>query len=435
MKNRTLLIGAGVIFGVVILLAAAAFILGLGETLFEIPLFPGRRSDFDVYIQSPPLVDVGQEIVMVVSVQNNGEDFLQVEEIRLPQELMDVATITNIFPGSMTQTGFDGETTGFQIGYLIGPGEGREFEITLRPRSTADVIGDVSVVAGKTMVSSGFRLVFENLLALLPTGTSTPTMTPTQTPTTTPSPTATPIGIPYQAVVKIAARYESGGSFRTFRTGSGTLITPDGLILTSAHLVTPGGSTEIDSVMVSLTERFEQPPVEEYLAEIVEIDEDLDVAVLRIISYQDGMPIVPGSLILPSVVIGDSDSLEIGDPISILGYPLIGGETITLTRGDVAGFTDETAYGDRAFIKTTATFSDGASGGLVIDEEGRMVAIPTQIGYGKFTDMVDCRLLADTNLDGRVNQRDTCVPVGGFINALRPINLAWPLIEAAKSGN
>jgi S1-C subfamily serine protease len=335
----------------------------------------------------------------------------------------------------MTQTGFDGETTGFQIRYLIGPGEGREFEITLRPRATADVIGDVSVVVGNSNVNAGFRLVFENLLALLPTGTPTPTLTPTQTPTVVPSPTATPIGIPYQAVVKIASRYESGGNLRTYRTGSGTLITPDGLILTSAHLVAPGGNIEVDSVLVSLTERSDLPPVEEYLAEVAEIDEDLDVAVLRITSYQDGVPVIQGSLVLPYVNIGDSDQLQIGDPISVLGYPQIGGETITLTRGDVAGFTDEAAYGDRAFIKTTATFSDGASGGLVIDEEGMMVAIPTQIGYGRFTDMIDCRLLADTNFDGKVNQRDVCVPVGGFINALRPINLAWPLIEAAKSGN
>ncbi len=47
---------------------------------------------------------------------------------------------------------------------------------------------------------------------------------------------------------------------------------------------------------------------------------------------------------------------------------------------------------------------------------------------------VDCRVLADTNRDGRIDDRDSCVPTGGFINALRPINLALPLIEAARSG-
>ena len=45
---------------------------------------------------------------------------------------------------------------------------------------------------------------------------------------------------------------------------------------------------------------------------------------------------------------------------------------------------------------------------------------------------MDCRVLADTNLDGRINQYDICIPVGGFINALRPVNLARPLIDEAR---
>jgi hypothetical protein len=47
---------------------------------------------------------------------------------------------------------------------------------------------------------------------------------------------------------------------------------------------------------------------------------------------------------------------------------------------------------------------------------------------------VDCRVLADTNRDGVVDDRDSCVPTGGFINALRPLTLAQPLIEAARRG-
>jgi hypothetical protein len=47
---------------------------------------------------------------------------------------------------------------------------------------------------------------------------------------------------------------------------------------------------------------------------------------------------------------------------------------------------------------------------------------------------VDCRPVADTNRDGSVDEADTCVPIGGFINGLRPVNLAAPLIEAARRG-
>ncbi|MFW5713543.1 MAG: hypothetical protein ACOCYU_02610, partial [Brevefilum sp.] len=60
---------------------------------------------------------------------------------------------------------------------------------------------------------------------------------------------------------------------------------------------------------------------------------------------------------------------------------------------------------------------------------------PTQVGSGDLEDLiVDCRPLADTNRDGVIDQGDNCVPTGGFINALRPIRLAMPLIEAAKAG-
>ncbi|MFO3796684.1 MAG: hypothetical protein ACK8QZ_05275, partial [Anaerolineales bacterium] len=38
------------------------------------------------------------------------------------------------------------------------------------------------------------------------------------------------------------------------------------------------------------------------------------------------------------------------------------------------------------------------------------------------------------NGDGKINSEDVCIPIGGFINALRPVNLALPLIEAAQRG-
>src|SRR5690606_29494264 len=47
---------------------------------------------------------------------------------------------------------------------------------------------------------------------------------------------------------------------------------------------------------------------------------------------------------------------------------------------------------------------------------------------------VDCRILQDTNLDGRANTSDACVPVGGFISALRPANVARGLVRAATLG-
>ena len=124
-----------------------------------------------------------------------------------------------------------------------------------------------------------------------------------------------------------------------------------------------------------------------------------------------------------------------GDPITIIGYPGIGGATITLTKGEVSGFTAESAYGNRAFVKTSATIAGGNSGGLAANAVGEIIGIPTQVGSGNLEgSIVDCRPLADTNRDGYINDNDSCVPTGGFINALRPIKLAMGMISLAKQG-
>jgi hypothetical protein len=218
-------------------------------------------------------------------------------------------------------------------------------------------------------------------------------------------------------------------------SGSGTIISPDGLILTNAHVAVGDRFYRADRLIIALTVAEDKPPVPAYIAEVVQSDSALDIAVLRITYDLSGQRIDPSDLDLPYVQLGDSDELRLGDPITILGYPGIGGETITLTCGEVSGFTAGTGYGNRAFIKTSATIAGGNSGGLATDQNNKLIGIPTQVGAGDISgDIVDCRPLADTNRDGYIDQYDTCVPTGGFINALRPINLAMPLINAAVEG-
>jgi hypothetical protein len=60
--------------------------------------------------------------------------------------------------------------------------------------------------------------------------------------------------------------------------------------------------------------------------------------------------------------------------------------------------------------------------------------VPTQASSGAGGNVTDCRQIQDTNNDGTVDQNDSCIPIGGFINALRPIELAKPLIQAAQAG-
>jgi len=252
------------------------------------------------------------------------------------------------------------------------------------------------------------------------------------------SPLITPTAIsaiPWQSVVQIEATVEIEGEEMVGWTGSGTIISSDGLILTNAHVVLSDRFYQVKNLIVSLTVAEDAPPVQTYYASIVQADEALDIAVIK--PYQDlnGNPLNYSLLNLPFVPLGDSNQLRLGESINILGYPGIGGDTITLTRGEVSGFTSEEAYGNRAFIKTSGTIAGGNSGGLAVNEKGELIGVPTAVGSGDLSDaIVDCRALMDTNRDGYIDNNDTCVPTGGFINALRPINLAMELITAARAG-
>jgi serine protease Do len=301
-------------------------------------------------------------------------------------------------------------------------------------------------------------LAFVVILSCRPSDDTLPTVTPTTPPTKAPSketpapketPGAeeTPEPLPkpderqlrqnlLRATVQIVAlKQGDGGQLQPVWTGSGSIISPDGFILTNAHVAgDPDPAYQPDALGIALTIRSDQPPEPTYLAEVLAIDYALDLAVIQIVSDLDGRPVDPEQLNLTYVSLGDSETLELGDLIQILGYPGIGGETITFTEGVVSGFTREQGVEGRAYVKTDATIAGGNSGGLGANQDCSIIGVPTQVGYGGAERFADCRYLADTNGDGVINELDNCIPVGGFINALRPINLAKPLIESARSG-
>lgn len=210
------------------------------------------------------------------------------------------------------------------------------------------------------------------------------------------------------------------GRLRVAWTGSGTIITPDGLILTNAHVAAPSApglatlyndisllfSDEADQLVIAINVADDQPPVESYIAEIVALDGPLDLAVLRITADINGNAINAANLNLPYIDLGDSNSVRLGDQVRVLGYPGAGGDTITFTRGNVSGFESQPLVGDRAWIKTDTTVSPGNSGGLGVDEHGLLIGVPSFVQEA----------------------------MGGAINRLRAVNFARPMIEAAAAG-
>ena len=283
-------------------------------------------------------------------------------------------------------------------------------------------------------------------LAILACGPTPAVVTQTPQPQATPIPntqnnnntTTTPRSRLISATVQIFGVHIKGGDIAPFYVGSGSIISADGLILTNAHVADPAAVGEADStpdaLVIGILKSEDQPPIYSYRAEVKAIDGYMDLAVIQIYATLKGESLDPSTLNLPYVPLGNSDNLHVGDPISIFGFPAIGGNTITYTSGNVAGFTAEAQLGDRAWIKTDATISGGNSGGMSTNEAGQLIGVPSIAASGANAEATDCRVIQDTNGDGQINNQDTCIPIGGFINALRPINLAMPLIKAAQGG-
>lgn len=212
-------------------------------------------------------------------------------------------------------------------------------------------------------------------------------------------------------------------------TGSGTIVDPDGTVVTNFHVVEQSPFCPHDRIGVAIAESSQVTPVLSYEADLLAFDIDLDLAVVKIARSLDGTPVTEP---FDSINVGDSNAVGLGDQIQVIGFPGIGGDTVTFTTGSVSGFTNTPEGDERTWMKTDATITGGNSGGLAADLDGNFIGIPTRIGTGD-GQIVDCRVIADSNGDGVLDENDSCVPIGGFINGIRPVALALPLLEQART--
>ena len=162
-------------------------------------------------------------------------------------------------------------------------------------------------------------------------------------------------------------------------SGSGTIIDPKGIILTNRHVV-EGAYKNI--CFIGFLESINREPnfgskENPNLAEVKYITTagDMDAVVL----YLDN----PTNKIYPHVNIWGSTSgtLQFGDKIEVVGYPGIGGSTITYTSGDFSGFGSQ-SDSTQNYIKTTALLEHGNSGGSAYNQRGEFVGIPSMVITG-----------------------------------------------------
>ena len=237
------------------------------------------------------------------------------------------------------------------------------------------------------------------------------------------------------ATVYLMQTYSQAGSEAVSCVGSGTLVSPNGLILTNAHLVEAVGPCRGERVLVALSVRPNEPPVATYLAHIVQVDSTLDLAVIQIVSGLDGSSIDPKTLNLPFVSVGDPSTLAVGSSLTYVGYPDTGQSNVAAVEGPITGIAAEKAGSQSAWLRTGAALGGAMAGGGAFDANGSLLGVLTSApGTDGLTVGTDCLSIQDNNHDGVINDRDACAPVGHSVTLIRPINFAIPLIESATNG-
>ena len=126
-------------------------------------------------------------------------------------------------------------------------------------------------------------------------------------------------------------RQARSSNLTTACVGSGTIVRYDGLILTNAHHVVTSEECPGDTLIIALSLEIGEAPVPRYRAEIVEINEGLDLALLRITREFDGRLIDPTTMpVLPFVDLADATEATLDETLTLVGYPAPSSDAATL---------------------------------------------------------------------------------------------------------
>ena len=139
--------------------------------------------------------------------------------------------------------------------------------------------------------------------------------------------------------------------------GSGVIISPDGIILTNAHVV-----KDMEEIKVTLVGK------KSYKAKVLGIDPQSDIAVIKIEATG-----------LKTATLGDSSKLRVGEIVLAVGNPFGLNQTVTQGIVSATGRTNIGIIDYEDFIQTDAPINPGNSGGPLVNINGEVVGITTAI--------------------------------------------------------
>lgn len=172
--------------------------------------------------------------------------------------------------------------------------------------------------------------------------------------------------------------------------GSGIILSKDGFVLTNQHVI-----QNVDKVIVKLKNK------KVYEAEVVGLDKQMDIALLKIKGVND----------LQAIEIADSSKVNVGDWSIAIGAPM--GFEHSFTVGVVSAISRGVDDSGVGFIQTDASINQGNSGGPLLDIYGRVIGINRMIvsqsggsiGIGFAIPINEAKRIADElKLNGKIKR-------------------------------
>ena len=163
--------------------------------------------------------------------------------------------------------------------------------------------------------------------------------------------------IPGRQAVQVGTNWNSLPELNLNALGSGVIVSADGYVLTNFHVV-----ASVTGLYVGLSDGRQVEAV------LVGSDPDTDLALLRV--RERG---------LPAIVIGQSETLRIGQAVLAIGNPFDVGQTVTSGIVSALGRHGLGLNSYEDFIQTDAAINQGNSGGALINADGELIGINTAI--------------------------------------------------------
>lgn len=144
---------------------------------------------------------------------------------------------------------------------------------------------------------------------------------------------------------------------KAYSLGSGVIVSPDGYILTNTHVV-----KDADKIKVLLSDK------REFTGKVIGNDPKTEISVIKIEAKD-----------LPTISMGDSDKLKVGELVLAVGNPFGLNQTITMGIVSAVGRANVGIADYEDFIQTDAAINPGNSGGALVNAHGDLVGINTAI--------------------------------------------------------